>query len=73
MDISTEEEKESLMRFVDAFISGQGLELIVQNIARLGDTIHTYMRTYPVYVTTFSERSSFIFALLLSIHTYIHK
>ena len=68
MDISTEEEKESLMRFVDAFISGQGLELIVQNIARLGDTIHTY----PVYVTTFSERSSFIFALLLSIHTYIH-
>jgi hypothetical protein len=49
VDISTEEEKESLMRFVDAFISGQGLELIVQNIARLGDTIpyiHTYIHAY---------------------------
>eukprot|EP01035_Chromulina_nebulosa_P062965 gene62965-86125_t len=38
VDISTEEEKESLLRFVDAFIAGQGLELIVQNITRLDES-----------------------------------
>ena len=36
VDISSEEEKSSVERFVNTFIEGQGLELIVQNIARLG-------------------------------------
>lgn len=46
VDISTEEEKESLLRFVDAFIAGQGLELIVQNITRLGGNLSLTLFSY---------------------------